>query len=303
MLRIIESQSFLSRSINLFVMGRACRSMLTAATLLGLVAVGQQAHAAPIVYGSFAGTTVDYLSVTEDANSAGDVPPLFGEPTTIGPVTPGYPAVPCVLCAIPGNSLDFDPTGFGASATGAAGIDLTDGNLTFTVVAHPGKAISVLELSEAGDLTLAGVGTDATSVSVTAVGVLNVLAVDGVGLFPTTISVPFSLTFTPSGTFGLVSDGGASAPFPFFSDWSGFLSKNIEQILIDNSVSYTLGATQISVNLDNTLTAQSENGTVALIAKKEFGGLSVTVETIPEPATWLLLAICGMAVGATRRSR
>src|SRR3972149_8732846 len=119
MLRIFELQSLLSRSID-FV-GRACGPLIMAAGVLSFVVVGQLAQAAPINYGSFAGSTVDYLSVTEDANSAGDAPPLFGEPATLGPVTPGYPAVPCVLCAIPGNSLDFDPTGFRASAAGAAG--------------------------------------------------------------------------------------------------------------------------------------------------------------------------------------
>jgi len=305
MLRIFELQSLLSRSID-FV-GRACGPLIMAAGVLSFVVVGQLAQAAPINYGSFAGSTVDYLSVTEDANSAGDAPPLFGEPATLGPVTPGYPAVPCVLCAIPGNSLDFDPTGFSASAAGAAGADITDGNLTFSVVAHSGYGIGSISLSEAGDLTLAGIGTDATNVSVSGSGTLNIVAVDGVGITP--IGVPISLTFMPSGgSFGLVSDGGVSAPFPFFSDWSGSQTIDIAGILnaavINGDIpAFLSGATQISINLDNTLTATSENGTSALIAKKDFGGLSVTVETIPEPATWLLLSVCGLAFGAIRRLR
>jgi hypothetical protein len=239
------------------------------------------AQAAPINYGNFAGVTVDYLNVTEDANSAGDAPPLFGAPS------------------VSGDSLDFDPVGFNASATGAAGIDVTDGNLSFTIKAKAGYAIDMVSLSEAGDTTLAGFGTDGTFTSVTAIGVINIDEVDGVGI--ATIAVPFSLTFTPSGgTFGLASDGGGG---PLVSEgWSGSLLQNIEQELIDENVSFTLGATQISINLDNTLTARSEAGTFALIAKKDFGGVSITVN-IPEPATWLLASMVGMAAVAAGRRR
>jgi hypothetical protein len=253
----------------------------------------------PIKYGSFSGTTVNYTGVSEDTNS-GDTLPLFGEPATLGPVTPGFPAVPCVNCAIPGNSLNFDPTGFGASASGAGGTDITDGNLTFTVVAKQGHGITSISLAEAGDLTLAGTGTDATNVGVSANGALNIVAVDGAGITP--IVVPISLTMTPSGgTFGLVSDGGASAPFPYFANWSGSWAQNLSTILAANGFGPNQLVTQLSINIDNTLTASSEAGTIALIAKKEFGGLSITATTIPEPATWILLAICGLAGAACRK--
>jgi hypothetical protein len=280
MLRIIELSSLCSRSVFSFAPKRIGRQLLVALAMLSLVALAPMALAVPINYGDFSGTTVDYLDVEEDTNS-GDTLPLFGAPS------------------VSGDSLDFDPVGFDAHATGAAGVDVTDGNLNFMIMAKAGNAIDMVSLSEAGDTTLAGFGTDMTFTSVTGVGVLNILAVDGVGITP--IAVPINLAFTPSGgTYGLATDGGGG---PLFSSgWSGSWLKNIEQELINNSVPYTLGATKVSINLDNTLTALSEAGTFALIAKKDFGGVSITVN-IPEPATWLLVSLCGVLAAAGSRRR
>src|SRR3990172_510762 len=108
-----------------------------AAVCFFLLAANHGAQAVPINYGTFMGNTVSYVDVTEDSNS-GDALPLFGAPT------------------VSADSLDFDPVGFDANATGALGVDVTDGNLNFMVVAKRGKAIQSLELSEAGDTTLAG---------------------------------------------------------------------------------------------------------------------------------------------------
>lgn len=253
-------------------------SFASLALLAGAFLFAGQAFAAPINYGDFAGATVTYTQVTEAANSAGDAPPLFGPPT------------------VSGDSLDFDPVGFSASATGAAGVDITDGNLRFGIVANPGNGISQVVLSEAGDTTLAGFGTDATFTAVTARGVISITEVDGVGI--NVISKQFSLTFNPSGgTFGLLTDGGGG---PLYSaDWSGSETINVTNILIAENVPYNLGATKVSINLDNTLVALSQNGTFSLIAKKDFGGLSVTV--IPEPATLLMLSLAVVGLVVARR--
>lgn len=281
MLRITELQSLSSRSFRSLVFGRVGRQVLAVLAMFSLVALAGMLHAAPINYGDFSGNTVDYLQVTEDANSAGDAPPLFGAPS------------------VSADSLDFDPVGFSASATGAAGIDVTDGNLKFTIMSKGGHAIDMVSLAEAGDTTLSGFGTDATFTSVTGQGVMNILSVDGVGITP--IVVPINLVMTPSGgTYFLGTDGGGG---PLYSTgWSGSWLKNVKQVLIDNSIAHNLGATKVSINLDNTLTAHSEAGTFSLIAKKDFGGLSVTVN-IPEPATWVLASVCGVLAASGGRRR
>jgi hypothetical protein len=239
-----------------------------------LIMAPSGAQAAPINYGNFSGVTVDFVGVTEDANSIGDAPPLFGAPT------------------VAGDSLDFDPVGFNAAAAGAGGVDITDGQLLFRVVAHDGFTVENIILNEAGDTTLAGFGTDASFTAVRGNVVVNIFEVDGVGI--DVISEQFVMSFTPSGgDYGLLTDGGGG---PLFNaSWSGGVPINLDAVLTAHGVPFVFGATEISINLDNTLIALSENGTSTLIAKKNFGGLSITVN-IPEPASLLMVAIVGLGL-------
>jgi len=255
--------------------------------------------AAPINYGSFMGTTVIYDMVREAANSVGDIEPLFGPPTTLGPVTVGFPLVPCVMCGIPGNTLDFSPVGFGASSIGG-GADLTDGNLAFMILAKQGQGIANVSITEAGDVTLSGIaaaGTQTTFASVTSNVFIDIVEVNGVGITP--INLSLNQTFAPSGgTYGLGTDGLASQPL-FNSGWTGGLFVNIQQELINRGISGV--ATKVNVDLDNTLSAISQLGTGALIAKKNHG---VIIETnVPEPASCLLAAFGLLGLLGMRRDR
>lgn len=239
--------------------------------------VHSTAVCAPINYGSYSGTTVDYIDVSEDATT-GDALPLFGAP---------------IFSA---DSVDFNPVGFDASAAGAAGSDNTGSRLTFMVMSHTGNAINNINFNEAGQTTLSGSGTDNTNAAVTANGTVTISHVDGAAIAP--IVRPIALAFSPSGgDYGLVSDGGG---LPFFhTPWSGSLALNIAQILTQEGIPFTLGASKISIDLVNTLSAHSEAGTHALISKKDFGGISVTVNRpgggggpdIPEPASVVLAAL------------
>ena len=257
---------------------------LTAELLLALS--GSSALAAPINYGDFMGNTVIYQMVTEDSNS-GDTPPLFGAPT------------------VSGNSIDFDPVGFGASTTGG-GIDMTDGNLSFMVKAKPGNSLQNIQIAEFGDTTLSGFGTDTTFSSVTMNGILNISEVDFVGI--NSIAIPISITnFSPSGgMYGLGTDGGGG---PLFNAiWSGSTlidlttgNPTVAAAFAARGVVPTLGVTKISVNFDNTLTAISQVGTSALIAKKDTNGIIVTTN-VPEPASMAMVAV-GLLFGMSCKRR
>lgn len=254
--------------------------------LLAAVAVcsaSESAVAAPINYGSHTGTSVTYFDVTE-ASTTSDAEPLFGAPV------------------FSGNSIDFNPVGFDADASGAAGSDTTGARLTFSVQAHAGDAITNMQFSEAGDTTLAGAGDDGTSTIVTAVGTVTINSVDGASITP--IVRPISMNFTPSGgTYGLSSDGGG---LPIFhTQWTGSLAVNISNILTSEAVPFTLGATNVSVDIVNTLSAQSQSGTQAVINKQDFGAVIRTVNVpggpaVPEPATAML---AGLFVAAAAMSR
>lgn len=254
------------------------RHIVAATAVLALIA--SSASAVPINYGDKIAADVVYTQVTEASNSIGDTPPLFGTPGVFG------------------NSLDFTPVGFSASANGAGGSDITDGQLTFGIEANPGKAIFNVQITEFGDTTLTGIGTDNTMTVVTGLGNLNIHEVDGVGI--NVVTVPINISFNPSGgTFGLGTDGGGGPNFN--SQWTGIELLDVQQALVDNNIPFTLGATRVSVSFNNTLTAVSQEGTAATIAKKD--NIIITTN-IPEPTTCAMALLALLAsVGLAGRLR
>jgi hypothetical protein len=267
----------------------APRFVAAAGGLLALALVAPPSLAAQINYGTHTGTHVTYVNVTEDTGASEPLP-LLGAPT------------------VTGNSIDFNPVGFDASSANG-GSDITNSNLVFMVTAKANSRIRSITLNETGDTTLAGnvaPGSTGTSSAVFASGVVDIHEVDFQGI--NHISVPFSMTFSPSGgTYFLGTDGGGG---PLFNtQWNGSVTIPIEQILIANgfTIDADTGATKISVDLDNVLVAVSQTGTSALMNKNDFGGISIHVDVpgaaIPEPAASALAGI-GMAASiARRRSR
>lgn len=292
MIRLLETATTVSGLVSYLRSGSSAlvrRTGFAAVTTAIAISLSvASSHAAPISYPDMMGNTVIYQNIREAANSAGDAAPLFGAPS------------------VSGDSLDFDPVGFGASVIGP-GVDITDGNLAFMVKAKAGNAINNIQIQESGDTTLVGFGTDTTFTSVTMRGVLNINEVDFVGI--NTISMPISITnFSPSGgTYGLGTDGGGG---PLFSSgWNGSLlvdlttsNPAVAAALASQGVVPQLGVTKISVNFNNTLVAIGQTGTSANIAKKDNGIIIRT--NIPEPTSCLLavfgLALCGVAA---RRGR
>ena len=235
--------------------------------------------AAPINHGDFMGDDVTYLQVTEDSNS-GDTPPLFGVPV------------------VSGNSLDFNPIGFSAFASGLGGVDITEGNLSFTIDAKPGQAIQNIKFVEFGDTTLAGLGNDNTTTMVTTDVFIDIIEVDNVGIDP--VKLQAMLVFTPSGGSFVQGTDGGGGPI-FNSQWMGMLLVDIDQELVNANVNFDLGATRVKVDLDNTLVAVSQLGTSSRIAKKDH---VIITTNIPEPAT-CVLALFSLLAGMpmVRRSR
>jgi len=137
---------------------------------------------------------------------------------------------------------------------------------------------------------------------------INILAIDGSTL-NNSIKIPLNLVFAPltatgnQGTFQLVADAGlglSSLP------WTGSQSVNLDQAITNADIVFTKGATLISIDLDNGLIAPSELGIWRLIDKKDFGGVSITINPgpggqpdMPEPTSVVLaclgcLALFGM---------
>jgi hypothetical protein len=248
-----------------------------ALTALAAVLTVAQSSAAPINWGNFAGSTVSYQQVTEDSTTD-PVPAVgfFGSPS------------------VTGDSMDFDPNNFAATANGAGGSDTTAASLKFDIVANTGRSISNLHFSEAGDTSLSGFGGDATT-SVTADVLIEIIELNG--NTATSILVPLqSLSFTPSaGDYQLTVDG--TGP-NYGTSWTGGVTVGLAPYLPAGDL-----ATKVRIELNNTLKADTvATGNSAFIQKKDADALTITAN-IPEPfsASLLVIASCA-AVFARRRA-
>ena len=228
--------------------------------LAAVALVTQLSSGATINYGNFGPVPpgVTFLNVEESSGT--DPVPLYGPPTPFA------------------TGLDFNPTNFVAASSGG-GADLTDGQLNFTVMSN--TPISVINLFERGDITLAGTGTSATEVQAGTVLLATVRAINGVNVAP--INLP---PVNASLGRNLVANPGVAQP------WSLGLGLNVG----------VPGATKIDVVINNALVAVSQQMSVALIAKKDF---MIRVDIVPEPTT-ALLTLAGAALGIVsvrRRTR
>jgi hypothetical protein len=240
-----------------------------------LATVSSAVFAAPINHGTFVGATVQYIDVTED--SATDPVPaggIFGAPT------------------VTGDSMDFDPNNFAATATGANGTDTTDVNLKFNIESLGSNVINTVMFSESGDVSLSGFSNDAFA-SVKANVHMEIYEVNGNPV--TEINLPpQAMIFTPNnGEYQLSSLGGPN----FGSSWTGKLLVSLAPYL--NAGEF---ATGVSVSLDNTLVALSQDGTTSFIQKKDTDAVTITTN-IPEPTTSAIALIASLSLVAVSRRK
>jgi hypothetical protein len=228
------------------------------------------------------GATVNYLMVTE--SSATDPVPLFGVPT------------------VSGDSLDFTPTSFAASSQlHVPATDQTDGHLVFMVTPKGTNTIKNIFFGEGGGITVGGTGSNLSFVDVSTIGGIDIFEVDGVAI--NKVSIPIDLKFSHGNNAGFNDNGEWHLmPQGFINgSWTGSQLIDITSFLQTHGFPNAIGATKITVALDNKLYAQSEVEATAMIDKKDF--FTVTTN-IPEP-TSCVLALLGVVVAAviSRRSR
>ena len=250
-------------------MTRTTRAFYTASAIaLCLTLVGlftPAASAASISYGNFGPVPpgVSFLTVTESSGT--DPVPLFGPPTPFA------------------TGLDFDPQSFTSSASNG-GADITDGQLNYTVVS---AGLLSLNLFEAGDYSLGGVGGPPTQALAGVIVRATVTQVNGNPVAPTPL-LPAN-----------ASVGFALPPTQVAQPWSLGLGLNVGA-----QVTALFGpnarATRVEIVIDNSLLTTSQPGTVSFIAKKEF---ILDHDVVPEPTTAGLVgvALCGLGLAGARR--
>ena len=238
--------------------------ILAAATAASFGLAG--ASDAAVFYGDYFGMTVDYLDVKEDS------PPLFQAPI------------------ISGNSLVFNPTSFEAESSGG-GAEIVDGTLSFILEAKNGQTLDDLIIEESGFYTLVGSGTDLTRVLAGLAATIQIVEIDGqapLSAPPSTLQ--YSETFAD---FNLEDDGPS-----FLAAWDGQATFNIQDDA-EQQLGVTGDVTKVSVTIDNSLVAISEDGSASFIDKK---GFRTFVITVPEPGSLVLLASGGALLALRRRT-
>jgi hypothetical protein len=235
------------------------------AGLIGLlVFTATPVWAAPINYGSYLGSTVQFDDITADDGV------MIGPPTVIG------------------DSVEFTPRI--ASGSSGGGTHTIDNVLTFGLFAQPGFAISDFHLAESGFVTLSGEGTDETTAVSRATVQLIIDEVDGNPITPVIQNFIFTNNF----------DLDAS---PGDNPWSIAFGLDIEFILGMEPVPFAFGATHLLVSVTNTLTTTSEDGSSAQINKDALSVAATTIPTteVPEPSSLCLVGLGVMT--AYRRLR
>jgi len=238
-------------------------------------------------YADYVGNTVRYLDTTEVTAATNSDPSvaMFGAPVGVA------------------DSLDFSPVSFNSFSSGTGGMATTGSSLSSMIESLPGFVVGSIRFHEGGDFSLIGFNPPAgagTFASVTADFDVDIVEVDGVAIAP--IHLDLSMNLTPSdGDFDLANDG----PGPLVNqNWTGDLIVNVTQALIDAGQSFSVGATKVNVGVSNVLSTKSETGTTSFIAKKDFGGTSISVLIPLPPAFGLGLAgLASAAVLALRRQR
>jgi hypothetical protein len=238
-------------------------------------------HAGTINHNDVMGTSVLFSAISETDNSPGnDGAAFFNQPTASG------------------NSLDFNPTDFDASASnGAPGSDLTDVQLNFMITSKPGNSFGTITLTESGDYSIfSGSGNNAF-VSVVAPVFIDIVEVDGAAL-STPVNLMLGMTFNGGGVYQTA--GG----LPVDGTFTGTLNVDLLAELASRNISVRNGVTKANVALDNRLRAIAASGSDAFIAKKDAdGGVRIIIDQneIPEPATLVLVGLSLAAFAVARR--
>jgi hypothetical protein len=259
------------------------------ATFASLLAFSLAAAAVPTNYnyGNQSGTNYDFIDSNETVQTADDDPnPLFEAPIAVG------------------NQLVFTPSSFdadSANGNGGAGLgalDMSHSTFNTTITSKtPGAFVDQISINEGGDIILTafppGGGTAATGVVATMSGTVTILAALDTSVIGEIITfggagADFASTFTPGPQTNQLFVG--LQPAGTFS-WTGSVNIDIAALFAG------AGVTSVELQFNNSLMANSESGTTALIQKKAVSGPKITV--VPEPATSALLA-CGLLAMAVR---
>lgn len=226
----------------------------------------------PVYYDDIIGVSVKFTQLSESSITDPiwhDEDPwgLYGDPSYNG-----------------GDEIEFDNLRFGAHSENGTGADTTDGKFQGRIESKNNEKFYVdrIHFQEWGDTTFNALAGEAVA-SVSNLLQIKIKEVDGAPI--SDIVEDFTMTFVPTvPENGWLWSEEGNGTF----EWSGLQDIDVTQILRDHEI-LTGYATVVDFTMDNVLIANSILGTTSTINKKETDGLKITTETIPEPATIMLL--------------
>ncbi|MCA9261719.1 MAG: hypothetical protein KDA61_21020, partial [Planctomycetales bacterium] len=250
---------------------RHAATIQVVAVLLVAMSSASLAAAATLSYGNRAASPLMFENIEETADDA----PLFGPPRGAGPL------------------LNFDPKSFTASA--ADGSETTLGTLTFDVGDGPTPDLygfRKFEITEFGDYTLFNTTAAATAAS-------NVQAATKVGVTVSEVNGNAVTPFTVSASTLLVKE--MPTDKAFLQAWNLQLTVDLSGDLALHGYGPGAAITGASVELSNELSAASEPGVTAYIAKKDLIVTFTPELSVPEPSTLCGAIAFGVLVAGGRR--
>jgi hypothetical protein len=247
------------------------RTLLTCLLPAFCLVVLASTDASASIYGTYIGTSVEYVNVSES-----DTLPQLGAPT------------------LSGASLVFNPTAFYSTASGSGDYssNITDSQITTQIYSVGDYRLDTIRIQASGSYEFAGIGTENTTANAYVTVTVTVFGVDGTDLLQPLVLDGVTLPISPTdGMFDMSSSSSGN--------WTGDATIDILAALTQaNNPGH---ATRLILTIDDTLSTLSEDGSSATLQNSNSGGLILTVT--PEPATLSLMLLGGLLALRLRRRR
>jgi hypothetical protein len=247
-----------------------------------LLALGSQSFAITVgtSYGDLFGFNYSFVNIKETSLTGS----VLGRPSQVA------------------DSLIFLPNPYGALATGPGfRSDFDTTQLSFRIVANPGKAIDQLKITAAGTYSVSSAGLSSfASVMMSMPLTMQVMGINGIPFTSTDMINGYSIPINPSSV--TVSVEGTEIVDNGQGIWSGTWQGAIQGSALVAELSEifdvpTMKITELAISITPDLSAFSNNGNATTSIN------NLTFAAIPEPTTGSLMVLSFLSLAYVHRRR
>jgi len=247
-----------------------------------LLALGSQSFAVTVgsSYGDLFGFNYSFVNIKETSLTGS----VLGRPSQVG------------------DSLVFLPNPYGSVATGPGfQSDFDTTQLSFRIVANPGKAIDKLKITAAGTYSVSSAGLSSfASVMMSMPLTMQVMGVNGIPFTSACMINGYSIPINPSSV--TVSLEGTEIVDNGQGIWSGTWQGNVQGSALVAGLSEifnvpTMKITELAIAITPDLSAFSNNGNATTYLD------NLTFTAIPEPTTGSLMLLSFLSLAYVHRRR